>query len=109
MFKFKTGSAASVKRRFDYEGRLSTMCAVQYFTICYLGLIRSNVNVMSKSQKCVKYGEASVKVNANNCTNSVRSFAFKRELIINDKNVKRFSSVAGNEEKAWTCDGKCEG
>lgn len=97
------------KRRFKYESRLSTMCAVQYVTTCYLGLIRSSVNVMSKSQRCVKYGEVSTKVNANNCTNSVRSFAFKRELIIREKNVKRFSSVAGNEERAWTCDGKCEG
>lgn len=97
------------KRRFDSESRLSTMCAVQYVTTCYLGPIRSNVNVMSKSQRSVKYGEAGIKVNANNCTNSVRSFAFKRELIIKEKNVKRFSSVAGNEEKAWTCDGKYEG
>lgn len=130
------------KRRFDYESRLSTMCAGQYFTTCYqiierasepsdndqtlgsiskiyilltdfwaqnLGPIHRNVNVMSKSQRYVKHGEASIKVNANNCTDSVRSFAFNRELIIKEKNVKRFSSVAGNEERAWTCDGKCEG
>lgn len=91
------------KRRFDYESRLSTMFAVQYFTTCYqlieresepsnndqklgsilniyilltdfraqnLGPIRSNVNVMSKSQRCVKYGEASIKVNANNYKSS---------------------------------------